>query len=121
MRMVKVYFRLIIRIQNVLYNKIIQASTIHHHELPYVVHIRDIGTRGIKSTYFIIIDTGKSIIQNIQLQWLKNMNEEINVGIIIKAFKNAKTFAPSVYQHINQCKLLHRRSIHNKLPYTMGL
>ena len=34
---------------------------------------------------------------------------------IVTYFKNAKKFAPSVYQYYNQYKLVHRRTVNNRL------
>ena len=54
-------------------------------------------------------------IQNIQEKWSNVMNREINHGTIANAFKCVISFSPSVYQYCNQCQLLHRRAVPNKL------
>ena len=46
------------------------------------------------------------------------MNEEINLDVVTKAFKYAKSFSPSVYQYHNQYKLLRRPTARNKLCMT---
>ena len=38
-----------------------------------------------------------------------------------KSFKNAKTFASSVYQYYNQYKLIHRRMVNNQLLKKMNI
>ena len=38
-----------------------------------------------------------------------------------KGFKNIKVIAPSVYQHFKHYKLQHRRTVHNKLRFEMGI
>ena len=40
---------------------------------------------------------------------------------ISNAFKNAKKYSPSVYQHFTQFKLLHRRIVNNRLLHKMKI
>ena len=45
----------------------------------------------------------------------------ITLETVSRGFKNAKAAALSVYQHLNHYKLLHRRTVHNKLLFKMGI
>ena len=54
------------------------------------------------------------------------MSETVTVTFetVTKDFKNIKSIAPSLlplYQHFNNLKLLHRRTVHNKLLFKMGI
>ena len=47
--------------------------------------------------------------------------DEVRIDTLSNSFKNAKKYSPSVYQHFNQYKLLHRRIVNNKLLHKMGI
>ena len=83
-------------------------------KLPYVLYILDLGTKGNKNVYFSTIESGDSILKQVQENWPKHLNDDITFGTVTKGFKNIKTKAPSVYQHFNNFKLLHRRTVHKK-------
>ena len=62
-------------------------------------------------------------MQLIQDRWSHILMDDVHIDTMTRAFKNAnyKSYSASVYQHYNQCKLLHRRTLNNKLLYKMGI
>ena len=67
------------------------------------------------NVYFSTIELGNDNIKFIQDKWSSCLNEDTDFDTVVKRFKNAKTNAPSVYQHFKQYKLLHRETVHIKL------
>ena len=57
----------------------------------------------------------------IQEKWSKNLNDEVRMDTLSNSFRNAKRLSPSVYQHFNQYKLLHRRTVNDELLHKMGI
>ena len=57
----------------------------------------------------------------LQDKWSQKLNDGIRLDTLSNSFKNAKKYSPSVYQHFNQYKLVHRRIVHNKLLHKMGI
>ena len=92
----------------------------HHNSLTFL-YILDIGTKGNKNDYFSTIESGNNIIKQVQENWPKHFNEDISFDTVTSGFKNIKKVAPSVYQQFNHFKLLHRRTVHNKLLFKMGI
>ena len=90
-------------------------------QLPYVLHLLNIGEKGNKNVYFGIIESCSGNIQGLQQKWSYNLYEEIRYETVATAFRNAKLFSPILYQHFNQYKLIHRRTINNKLLYKMRI
>ena len=90
-------------------------------QLPYVLHILDLGTKGNKNVYFSTIESGNNILKKVQENWSKHLNDDTTFETVTKGFKNIKTIAPSVYLHFNNFKLLHKRTVYNKLLFTMGI
>ena len=77
--------------------------------------------KGNQNVYFGIVENGNGNIQNIQQKWSDGLNDDICFEYVTKAFKCAKKFSPTVYQQFNQYKLIHRRTVNNKLWFKMGL
>ena len=75
--------------------------------------------------YYYMIWNNKSykenILKKVQENWSKHLNNGTTFETVTKGFKNIKTIAPSVYLHFNNFKLLHRRTVYNKLLFTMGI
>ena len=90
-------------------------------QLPYVLYILDLGTTYNK--YIPVLLTQGTNIKQVQENRSKHLNDDtcITSGTVTKGFKNIKTIAPSVYQYFNNFKLLHRRTVHNKLLFKMGI
>ena len=77
-------------------------------QLPCIIHVLDIGTKGIKNVYFSTMESVYNIIKQVQEKWAKHFNEDISFDTVTSGFKNIKKVAPSVYQQFNHLKLLHR-------------
>ena len=90
-------------------------------QLPYVLYILDLGTKGNKNVYFSTIESWNSILKQVQENWSKQLNGDIIFETVTKGFRNIKTIPPSVYQHFNNFKLLHRITVHNKLLFKVGI
>ena len=89
--------------------------------LPFILHIIETGSKGNKNTYFNSKNTGNNVLIDLQFKWSENLNDEIRLDTFANSFKNAKKYSPSVYQHFIQYKLLHRRIVHTRLLYKMGI
>ena len=110
------YIKLRRRIQTVIGNNLIQPYNNPHPHLPYILHIMDIGNKGNKNTYFSTINTGNMVLTHIQQKWSESLNDEVQLEVLIKAFKSAKQYSPSMYQHFNQFKL-----VHDKMLFKIGI
>ena len=80
-----------------------------------------LGSKGNKNVYFSTIESGNSILKQFQENWPKHLNDKITFETVDMGFKNIKTIAPSVYQHFNNFKHLHGRTVHNKLLSIIGV
>ena len=67
------------------------------------------------------IVTQKILFIHVWTQGCPTFNEDIFPSTIHRSFKNAKQFSTSAYQHFNQFKLIHRRTINNQLLRRMNL
>ena len=54
-------------------------------------------------------------------KWCEALNDDINDVILLNSFKIAKKFSPSEYQHYNQYKWIHRRTVNNQLLKQMNI
>ena len=115
------YNRLKKRIQlNIGGNQILAGDNLRP-RLPCILYNIDTGSKGNKNTYFNLVENGNRILIELQNKWSEKMNDIIHLDTISKAFKNAKKFSPSVYQHFTQFKLIHRRIVNNKLLHKMKI
>ena len=89
--------------------------------MSYTLHDIGIGNSGNQNTYFNINSDNDNIVIDIRDKWANSFNEDIFPSTIHRSFKNAKQFATSAYQHLNQFKLIHRRTINNQLLRRMNL
>ena len=89
--------------------------------MPYNLHLLKSGTEGNKSVYFRSLCKDLTTIANLQAKRSQTLMDEVSVKTITKAFKNAKSYSPSVYQQYNQFKLLHRRTVNNKVLCRIGI
>ena len=64
-------------------------------QLPYILYILDIGTKGNKNVYFSTIESGNNIIKQVQEKWAIHFNEDISFDTVTSGFKNIKKVAPS--------------------------
>ena len=121
----KCYFlyhnRLIKRIQLIMSNNHISIQDNIRPRLPFILYIIEAGLKGNKNTYFNSRNTGNNILTELQVKWSENLNDEIRLDTLSNSFKNATKYSPSVYQHLIQFELLHRRTVHNKLLHKMGI
>ena len=115
------YNRLKIRVNNLVGNNQISPQDNIRPRLPFILHIIESNSKGNKNTYFNSQNTGNNVLNELQIKWSTKLNEDIRLDTISNSFKNAKTFSSSVYQHFIQYKLLHRRIVHNKLLFQMGI
>ena len=90
-------------------------------KMSYILHDIGISNKGNKNTYFNINTDKVELIQEIRDKWATSFNEDIFMSTIQNSFKNAKRFSTSAYQHFNQYKLIHRRTINNQLLQRMEL
>ena len=91
--------------------------------MSYILHDIGIGNSGNQNTYtyFNIISDNDNIVNDIKDKWATSFNGDIFPSTIHRSFKNAKHFSTSEYQHFNQFKLIHRRTINNQLLRRMNL
>ena len=115
------YNRLKRRIQNNIGTNQIRVEDNIRPRLPYILYNVEIGSQGNKNTYFNLFDNNNRVICELQEKWSGKMNDNIMLDTISKAFKNAKKFSPSVFQHFTQFKLLHRRIVNNQLLHKMKI
>ena len=81
---------------------------------PHILYTVVISNKGNKNVYFNSLKDDISFINVLREKWCEALND-ITDATLFKSFKNAKRFAPSVYQYYNQYKLIHRRTINNQL------
>ena len=115
------YNRLRIRIQTLIGNNIIQPHDNMRPRLPFILYMIEVGNKGNKNIYFKTQKNVNSTLVDLQNKWSEKLNDEIMLDTISSAFKNAKRYSLSVYQHFIQFKLLHRRITHNKLLHKMEI
>ena len=108
------------RIQNLLLNQ--NMENIHvSPQLPYVLHCLEIGNKGNKNVYYNSLKRDSLQLVDLSEKWGEAMNEDFNVKRLNLSFEMAKKSAPSVYQQFIQYKLLHRRTITNRLLKKMNI
>ena len=73
-------------------------------QLLYVLYFLDLGTKGNENVYFSTIESGNSILKQVQENWSKHQNDDITFETVAKGFENIKTI---VHQHFNNFKLQH--------------
>ena len=89
--------------------------------LPFILYNIQIGTKGYKNIYSYLQTKGNNTLVELQNKWSEKMNDNIMLDTISNAFKNAKKYSPTVYQHFTQFKLLHRRIGNNRLLHKMNI
>ena len=93
-----------------------QKNKIYFHtQLSYVLHSIEISNKGNKNIYFNTMEKNTYSITALKERWCEVLNDDICDITLLNSFKNAKKFSPSVYQHYNQYKLLHRNTVNNQL------
>ena len=115
------YNRLKLRIQQTIGNKQILPEDNIRPRLPFILYISEVSDKGSKNVYFNVSNIGNNVLNELQTKWSLKLNDEIMLNTLSQSFKNAKKYSPSVYQHFLQYELLHRRIVHNKLLFKMGL
>ena len=115
------FIRIKKKIQDILKQQNINIWEKQTPQLPYILYILDLGTNGNKNVYFSTVESGNSIIKQVQVKWSKRLDDELTFDSVTSGFKIIKVIAPSVYQHFNNFKLLHRQTVHNKLLFKMGI
>ena len=91
---------------------------------PQVSHILykvDMGSEDNKNVYSNIVDRDIINVCIIRDKWSESLNDEVLLPTVQTALMNAKKFSPSVYQYYNQFKLIHRRTVNNRLLKKMGI
>ena len=109
------------KLEKLLGNNQIRSQDNNRPRLPYILYIIEPGVKGNKNIYFNLKNTGNNIHLELKEKWSNKLNEDIRLDTVLNAFKNAKKFSLSVYQHFIQYKLLHRKIVHNKLLHKMGI
>ena len=115
------YNRLKRKIIGVIGNNLISQQDNIHPRMPFILYIIEPGQKGNKNAYFSKQASDLYVLSDLQGKWSQKLNDEIRLDTISNSFKNAKKISPSVYQHFNKYKLIHRRIVHNKLLYKMGI
>ena len=115
------YNRLRYKLEKLLGNNHIRSQDNNRPRLPYILYIIEPGVKGNKNIYFNLKNTGNNIHLELKDKWSNKLNEDIRLDTVSNSFKNAKKFSFSVYQHFIQYKLLHRKTVHNKLLHKMGI
>ena len=108
------------KIQQIVSQKNIVYSSMNP-RMSYILHDIGIGNSGNQNTYFDINSDNDNIVNDIKDKWATSFNEDIFPSTIHRSFKNAKQFSTTAYQHFNQFKLIHRRTINNQLLRRMNL
>ena len=101
-------------------NQISQSDNIRP-RLPFILYTIYAGHKGNKNIYANLQPTEINTIVEIQRKWSEKLKDEIRLGTLSNSFKNAKKYSPSIYQHFNQYKLLHRRIVNNNLLHKMRI
>ena len=115
------YIRLKKRISNIIGNNKISSIDNARPRLPFILYNIEVGQKGNKNIYFNIQTAGQNILIDLKEKWSHILNDEIRLDTLSNSFKNAKKISPSVFQHFIQYKLIHRRIVHNKILYKMGI
>ena len=84
-------------------------------QLPYILYMLDLGTKGCKNVDFSTIESGKNVVKQVQEKWAKHFNDDITFDTVTSGFENMTGIARLVYQHLNYFRILHRRTVHNTL------
>ena len=87
----------------------------------HILYRVDMGSENNKNVYSCLVGRDVNITCTIRDKWSESLNDEVFLIAVQTAFKNAKKFSPTVYQHYNQFKLIHRRTINNCLLKKMGI
>ena len=90
-------------------------------QLSHVLYKIDLGSDNNKNVYSYITGRDTNIVCNIKEKWSETLNDDIPLSTVQLSLTNAKKFSPSVYQYYNQFKLIHMRTVNNKLLKEMGI
>ena len=115
------YNRLKRKIQMTIGNNHISIHDNVRPRLPFILYIIETGSKGNKNTYFNSANTGNNVLIVLQFKWSENLNDEIRLDTLANSFKNAKKISPLCVSTFYSYKLLHRRIVHNRLLYEMGI
>ena len=77
--------------------------------------------KGCSNTYKYLMDFDFNILLVIQNKWENILDEEINLTIIEKSFRNIQEMKEGAFVRYLQFKMLHNRIITNKKLYDMGI
>ena len=90
-------------------------------QLSHILYKIDLGSDDNKNVYSNIVGRDTNIVCNIKEKWSETLNDDILLSTVQLSLTNAKKFSPSVYQYYNQFKLIHMRTVNNKLLKKMGI
>ena len=90
-------------------------------QLSHILHCLEIGNKGNKNVYYNSLKKDLSHLVILSGKWSEAINEDVNLNMLESSFEMAKKSAPSVYQHFIQYKLIHRRTIKNRLLKKMNI
>ena len=121
---VKCDFLLHMRLNNKIKNFIKQKTSKDSCIFPQLSHVLyniEISNKGNKNTYINIMSKDHFSVSNLKDKWSERLNEDITINTLQMAFKIAKKTTLSAYQYCNQFKLIHRRTVHNRLLKKMNI
>ena len=114
------YLRLKKKIQNSMFQYKVHNSY-KRPQLSHVLYRIDMGNGNNKNVYSNIIGRNTNNVCIIKDKWSESFNDDILLNTVQTSFTNTRKFSPTVYQYYNQFKLIHRRTVNNKLLKKMGI
>ena len=83
-------------------------------DIPVILSIIGISSKGCANTYKTLHQSEKDIISDIQSKWSRELNEEMPVNITEHSFKMLTKIPVNAYVKYFQFKLIHSRIVTNK-------
>ena len=114
------YLRLKKQVQNMMSRYNIQGMCTRP-QVSHILYKIDMGSEDNKNVYSNIVGRDTNIVCTIKEKCCESLNDDILLSTVQSSLKNAKKFSPSVYQYYNQFKLIHMRTVNNRLLKKMGI
>ena len=114
------YLRLKKQIQSIMRQYNIHGSCMRP-QISHILYKVDMGNEGNRNVYTNIVGKDPNIVCVVRDKWSETLNDEVPLITIQSSLVNARRFSPSVYQYYNQFKLIHKRTVNNRLLKKMGI